>query len=629
MLRNATILTTRPALARPVAPLTASLTRTFASKLRSRPVDEEPLDDLKLPRYLRRAQAKAADTKASPRTEQPPTATPQKEFRSRHYDPSKEKQKNENMRLLEPHVLSARLKKLCDKGKVEEAVTMLKNSPLDAQNTPVWNTLIWECMKANRFKVAYSLYVDMKRRGHSPTTRTFQTMFTGLSRIENWSTHTKQLANARSLYEAYCRHIQSLKKHEPESPDIVVHPLAAYIKILGDSGNHQEIFDVYYSLDASGPFSANQFVYTAMFQALASVQGPPPRGTDMTPTAKIAADARLLWTQMIKASKKSTDVQIDGHVVASAVAAMARGRSVDQDFAFSLVRDYFGLTSPGESPAVGTIPLSPQSFANVLFLCNASRRYGNAVYFFAQLKRRPPAMGDSSILDRPHMEEILKAMLELNNPDAGERSVETLEWMLRQEITGHNGPKIRPSLSTYNLVLTACWRSADWQSALRIFDLMTGYHSHDFMDGAVSAAPRFDNRGPGRNIMPTAEGASAMLRTALATENAANIRQCLRIIDHLGLDTILGVKGSVANPNESSKAVKNKMFFAVKLASALVQAVEQVLKSAARDVKNEEEVQKWRALARSAQGLLNHSGSSAALSSDFIPTALPRRKVNN
>ncbi len=65
------------------------------------------------------------------------------------------------MKLLEPHTLSARLKKLCSKNQIDTAVSMLKNSPLDAQNTPVWNTLIWEAMKAKRFKVAYELYIDV------------------------------------------------------------------------------------------------------------------------------------------------------------------------------------------------------------------------------------------------------------------------------------------------------------------------------------------------------------------------------------------------------------------------------------------------------------------------------------
>jgi hypothetical protein len=65
-------------------------------------------------------------------------------------------------RFLEPHVLSARLKKLCETDQVDSAVTYLKGAPLDAQSTPVWNTLIWQCMKARRFKLAYQLFVDVR-----------------------------------------------------------------------------------------------------------------------------------------------------------------------------------------------------------------------------------------------------------------------------------------------------------------------------------------------------------------------------------------------------------------------------------------------------------------------------------
>lgn len=81
-------------------------------------------------------------------------------FRSRHYDPSNETAKSE-MRPLEPHILSGRLKKLADAGKVDDAVVMLKNAPLDAQNTQVWNTLIWEALKVNRYQLAYQLYIDV------------------------------------------------------------------------------------------------------------------------------------------------------------------------------------------------------------------------------------------------------------------------------------------------------------------------------------------------------------------------------------------------------------------------------------------------------------------------------------
>lgn len=63
--------------------------------------------------------------------------------------------------LLEPHVLSQRLKKLCEGGQLEAAIDMLKNAPQGAQTTPVWNTLIWETLKAQRWNLSYKLYTDV------------------------------------------------------------------------------------------------------------------------------------------------------------------------------------------------------------------------------------------------------------------------------------------------------------------------------------------------------------------------------------------------------------------------------------------------------------------------------------
>jgi len=115
-----------------------------------------------LPRFLRRQQQfQSKPTTPGPvkgkRLESNSTPTT---FRSRHYDSFKEVPTTA-MKPLQPHVLSTRLKRLCDEGKVDDAVFMLKNAPLDAQNTQVWNTLIWECLKVKRYQLAYQLFVDV------------------------------------------------------------------------------------------------------------------------------------------------------------------------------------------------------------------------------------------------------------------------------------------------------------------------------------------------------------------------------------------------------------------------------------------------------------------------------------
>jgi hypothetical protein len=111
--------------------------------------------------------ASGSNTRSSPHTLT--SDTPQKSFRNPKYKrpPSTQTTKVQKApkhrfkRLLEPHILSQRLKRLCDGGQLEAAIDMLKNAPLDAQNTPVWNTLIWEALKAQRWNLSYKLYTDV------------------------------------------------------------------------------------------------------------------------------------------------------------------------------------------------------------------------------------------------------------------------------------------------------------------------------------------------------------------------------------------------------------------------------------------------------------------------------------
>lgn len=416
----------------------------------------------------------------------------------------------------------------------------------------------------------------MKRRGFSPTIRTFQTMFNGLARIENWSKSTKQLKNAKSLYESYLKLVDSIKKHNKNDPELSVDPLASYIRILGDTGEYQTVFDVLYAMDKDGPLSPNRLVYTAAFQAIHAAMADTIEGR-----VKVASDARLLWSQMLKASKENDDLAPDSYVIVAVITALSGGNENDIDLAFRIIAEYYGLVTERVASEGCKLPLSGESFIAVLRLCNLSKRHSVCAQFYQQVRRRPEAVGGLSIIDRGHMEEMLKADLALREP--GYHAVRTLEWMLRQELMGPNGPKIRPALSTYNLVIQACMYSVDWNNAKRTFDLMTGYHAHDFMDGSVVSRPRLDKRGQGRNFLPNAEFMSFMLRTAIATRNKADLRQALRIVDHIGYDTIVTARGEISK--ETTKLAKRRGFIHMKFNAALIEAVDLVLEDDGRHVR--------------------------------------------
>jgi hypothetical protein len=449
----------------------------------------------------------------------------------------------------------------------------------------------------------------MKRRGFSPTSRTFKTMLSGLARIENWEDYPKQLKNATSLYEAFLRHVDSMKKHDPSSPELNTAPIASYIQILGDVGMHQEIFDVFYNMDKEGPLAPDHLLFTAMFQALAAKPDP------VTGYAPNSASAKLLWSLMIKAQRK-TQFPLDSHLISAVVLALSRGRPGDQELGFQIVRDYFGLSTTTPPKSKDIVPLTSQAFGAVLSLCKFSEKHQCAIDFFQQVLERPPSVGGPSIIDNGHVETVIGAYSALSPPNYSIKCIELLEWMLRESVTRPRDTKIRPSHSTYLLVLKACWSCADWRGATKTFDLMTGYHCHDFMDGVVSDRPRFDRRSEGRNISPDPETVSLMVRTAVRTKNRAHIRQALRLTHYFGMKDLFLNKYAPEGSGQSKKATDSRLFYSLKLADAVREGIEQVLaESTGKEQPRRDDVVRWKELERDATDI-----AALAPSENIIPT---------
>ena len=53
------------------------------------------------------------------------------------------------------------LKRMCNEGELNGAIERLKTTPRDAQNVAVWNTMISECLSAERYQLSYELFIDV------------------------------------------------------------------------------------------------------------------------------------------------------------------------------------------------------------------------------------------------------------------------------------------------------------------------------------------------------------------------------------------------------------------------------------------------------------------------------------
>jgi hypothetical protein len=156
----------------------------------------------------------------------------------------------------------------------------------------------------------------------------------------------------------------------------------------------------------------------------------------------------------------------------------------------------------------------------------------------------------------------------------------------------------------------ACWRGVDWDSAARTFELMTGYSSVDFADEAGERRwrhPRLQRRSAGRNLVPDAEVMSCMVRAAIASRRQESMRQCLRIVNHWGADHLFGQSSVPSSskdvvPVSSKKETKHKLFYRMKLADALKEAVDRVL---AGPGKRDAQASEWQALRQAAVEMLS------------------------
>jgi hypothetical protein len=374
-------------------------------------------------------------------------------------------------------------------------------------------------------------------------------MFKGLSQIENWKTHTKQLSNAHTLYEYFQKHIASLKKHEPQSPELTTQPLNDYVKILGDAGDFRKIFDVYYSLDRDGPFSPDHFFYTAMFNAISSREVSP----EADASIQGILDPKLIWDQVMKAHQ-SGKIVVDSHLVASTIRALSRGRPVDQKLALDIVRDWLGLTFPSDQEQPKTSNrascLTTYTLEAALSLCIAMKDYSLCLQFAQQ------ATGETQ------------------------------------------SPKVNLDKIIGNTILAACWRCADWPAAATTFQNMTGYSVEDFGDEAGEVKwrnPRRQHQAKRMSVFLDAESMSSLLHTALASGSSANMRQCLRMVAFFGAEKLF--RDRTPPKTGTKKQIKQEIPHKLKLANVLKKTVRHVLEHR----ESELEVSQWRALMRTAE----------------------------
>ncbi|KAI0832487.1 hypothetical protein BC628DRAFT_1335602 [Trametes gibbosa] len=473
---------------------------------------------------------------------------------------------------------------MCDEGNLDGAVQYLKSMPLDAQNTTVWNTIITQAGIAKRFRLAYDLYVDMKRRGFKTNLSTYGSLMAAFNKVDSWHNRSKLFCAVQNVYKHYLDYIATVKEHNPSSPEISVVPINIYITILSKNGNYSEAFDVYNALEEEGPLSPDLITYTTMLRTMYRRSLMVEDEEQVTNIReRCASDARLLWRQLTKRIEGGSDIGLDAIVISSVLQVLALGRPADHIIAFDIIRDYLGLAKPGETAPVAQVELSAPLVQDILWLCNKAQKYRLCLHFVQQLMDRRPGL-----LDRGHFDHVLTAygsLSAMGSVTEASRALQTVEWMLEREKT--DGPRIRPGLATYTLVLVVCWRAKDWETAIRTVELMTGLRAEDFSDEGTRLPARADStnappaNGNGKRVRftPDAAAMSCLVRTALESGDEPSMRQCARVVHKLGLAQCLTPAPERAPPpahgmRTGARFGRDHTFYAHKVAQAVVELVD-------------------------------------------------------
>ncbi|PVF99938.1 hypothetical protein CPB86DRAFT_783056 [Serendipita vermifera] len=371
---------------------------------------------------------------------------------------------------------------------------MDKNLPLDAVNVVVWNVLIASAIKEARYKLAFELYYNMKRRHIQPNTRTFNTLFGGLSRIEDWSPYSNILTRAFTTYEQLLVHFETLRTRNPESPDITPWPINNFLTLLGRARHYAKMWDVFFSMN--GKLAPDEITYTVMLRAIQNrtsldedpvqtetqiearqpddnlmnkeawesqfeeyilpEEGWPLRRDTAKPAVeenvhyKNAQDARLLFDSLLKASKKDQNLSITAQTLTPTIQLLAYGKPSDQNYAFQLLREYVPLEHPPlrvggpttTSKSIIQVSSKPKvqvtinsAILQALFeLCVRSARFESAIHYFQKIAEDVEL---KNLLDWRHMISVLRAFA-MRRPPKGQvhdarEAISALEWMLREE----------------------------------------------------------------------------------------------------------------------------------------------------------------------------------------------------
>lgn len=272
---------------------------------------------------------------------------------------------------------------------VDEVIRMITTTRQENVNAAVWNLVLALLGRQEQFGNMWKAYNQMKKRGVTPSSRTYTVMLNAFAGVahggvaqKNFTPQTPPtsltLRRVTAIYEHSQRHVQKYLKYANgegsesglEAADdregfvneaqVNIMPTNAYLKFLSRYGLWKEMQAVFLAMDPHGPLSPDQVTYATMLNTINNIDhyrraSAGREGAVDLPAIEAGSQARLLWDQAVRnLHPASAGRKLDEGVALAALQCFVAGRPEDKRLAETLIPRLWGFSEPN-APTVASL----------------------------------------------------------------------------------------------------------------------------------------------------------------------------------------------------------------------------------------------------------------------------------
>ncbi|GAA5992823.1 hypothetical protein JCM5350_005617 [Sporobolomyces pararoseus] len=485
---------------------------------------------------------------------------------------------------LDSYQLTSQLLRLTSQSRWSDALALLHTSPSRAATTVVWNVLLNSILQNNNaegtgsIKRAYEVWMDMKKRGIKPSSRSFGTFLGGAAKVAR-KMESRGVAKGEGAKEAIGNDVRSkvetvykqwtvyqsavleksnaggaqeLRDDVETMEDLTVHPSNQYISFLSSALSLSKdpqtstallsqiltTFELLSPPSTSEPIARNAVTYALTLNALRtalqianSSTSPPPS----FPTTQVLLESSLaIFTPLLKSTPLPEDDPLTPQLATSFLSLFLLPPSSVislsvQSTILDILPHLHGLVPPSElaslappvSPSVQQ-PLASPALDSGALKCVMSllikwEKLDWVQGVWEQVNDYPGRYFSSgkNEAEIEHAEIVLEAMGRQGDLE----SAEALLTRLLLESDPHS--PLKPRLKTLETLLDASLRSGKYESAWRIYQLFSPSNP------SASDSPSNSIKAP---FSPSCKATTSFLLTGVNTRDKTKIWSIIKYL---------------------------------------------------------------------------------------------------